>query len=86
MTCESCVECSGSGWVLSRDSLFLKIRKEILEMTQGRSDGNLKIYLQAPVAGYFRENKDRMEKQVGRSVEIIEDETLPWEHYKIILE
>lgn len=86
MTCESCVECSGSGWVLSRDSMFLKIRKEIIEMTQGRPDGNLKIHLQAALAVYFRENKDRMEKQVGRSIEIIEDETLPWEHYKIVLE
>ncbi len=86
MMCESCVECSGSGWVLSRDSMFLKIRKEILEMTQGRSDGTLKIYLQATIAVYFRENKERMEKQVGRSIEIIDDETLPWEHYRIILE
>ncbi|MCG3204226.1 MAG: Ribonuclease G [Elusimicrobia bacterium] len=86
MTCEMCVECSGSGWVLSRDSLFLKIRKEILEMTQGRPDGRLKIYLVPPVADYFRENKERMEKQVGRSIEVYNDEALPWEHYRIMLE
>jgi ribonuclease G len=86
MTGEACPECSGSGWVLSRDSLFLKIRKEILEMTQGRPDGNLKIYLISPVAEYFKEQKERMEKQVGRGVEIVADDTLPWEHYRIILE
>ncbi len=86
MTCETCVECSGSGWVLSRDSMFLKIRKEIIELTQGRPDGRLKIYLQSALAQYFRENKERMEKQVGRSVELIDDETLPWEHYRLILE
>ena len=86
MTCEPCMECSGSGWVLSRDSMFLKIRKEILEMTQGRPDGRLKIHLQAAIGQYFNENKERMEKQVGRSIEIIEDETLPWEHYRIVLE
>lgn len=86
MTCEMCVECSGSGWVLSKDSMFLKIRKEIIDMTQGRPDGKLKISLLPPVADYFRENKERMEKQVGRSIEILNDETLPWEHYRIILE
>lgn len=86
MTCEACEECAGSGWVLSRDSLFLKIRKEIIDLTQGRPDGNLKIYLLGQVAQYMRENKERLEKQVGRSIEIFEDATLPWEHYRIILE
>ncbi len=86
MTGESCPECGGSGWVLSCDSLFLKIRKEILEMTQGRPEGVLKIYLQSPVAGYFRENKERMEKQIGRTIEIFDDDTLAWEHYRIVLE
>jgi ribonuclease G len=86
MTGEPCAECAGSGWVLSRDSLFLKIRKEIIEMTQGRPDGNLKIFLKSPIAGYFRENKDRMEKQVGRPLEIVDDNTLSWEHYRMVLE
>lgn len=83
---EPCQECNGSGWVLSRESLYLKIRKEILELTQGRPDGVLKIHLSSVVAQYFRENKDRMEKQVRRSSEIIEDDTLPWESYKLVLE
>jgi ribonuclease G len=86
MTGEACQECQGSGWVLSRDSMFLKIRKEIVEMTQGRPDGSLKIYLKSPNAEYFRSNKERFEKQVGRMIEIHEDNTLPWEHYKIVLE
>jgi ribonuclease G len=86
MTGEPCPECNGSGWVLSRDSLFLKIRKEIIEMTQGRPDGNLKLYLKSVVAAYFKENRERLEKQVGRSVDIHIDDALPWEHYKIILE
>jgi hypothetical protein len=66
--------------------MFLKIRKEIVEMTQGRPDGSLKIYLKSPNAEYFRSNKERFEKQVGRMIEIHEDNTLPWEHYKIVLE
>ncbi|MBV9080092.1 MAG: ribonuclease E/G, partial [Elusimicrobia bacterium] len=86
MTGEQCPECNGSGWVLSRDSLFLKIRKEILDLTAGRPEGRLKIHLKSPVATYFKENKERLEKQVGRSVEPIEDDTLPWENYKITIE
>jgi ribonuclease G len=86
MTGEACPECHGSGWVLSRDSLFLKIRKEIIEMTQGRPEGRLKVSLKSPVAAYFKENKERLEKQVARSVEIVEDQSLPWEDYKIVIE
>jgi ribonuclease G len=86
MTGEPCSECNGSGWVLSRDSLFLKIRKEIIDLTQGRPEGTLKIHLKSPVAEYLKENKERLEKQVSRSVEIHIDDTLPWEHYRIVLE
>jgi len=83
---EFCLECNGSGYVLSPESMYLKIRKEILELTQGRPEGRLKIQLQSPVANYFKENKDRMEKQIRRSVEIAEDDTLAWEQYRIVLE
>src|SRR5262249_17178665 len=86
MTGEPCPECNGSGWVLSRDSLFLKIRKEILEMTHGPSDGDLKVFLKSPVANFFKENKERLEKQIGRPLEVLIDDALPWEDYKILLE
>ncbi|MCB4757596.1 MAG: Rne/Rng family ribonuclease [Elusimicrobia bacterium] len=83
---EPCTECSGSGWVLSRESLYLKIRKEILELTQGRPEGRLKIHLYSEIAAYFNENRERLEKQIRRSVEIIGDESLSWEQYRIVLE
>jgi len=83
---EPCKECSGSGWVLSRESLYLKIRKEVIEMTKGRPEGNLTINLKSPVASYFHENKDRLERQLHRTVKIIEDDTLSWENYRIVLD
>ena len=86
MTGEACPECNGSGWVFSCDSMFLKIRKEILDMTGNRGEGRLKIHLKGPVAAYFKENQERMEKQVGRAVELIADDTFPWESYKIVIE
>lgn len=81
-----CPECNGSGYVLSTESMYLRIRKEILDLTRGRTDGVLKIYLKGPIANYFRENKERLEKQIRREAQIIDDDTLPWEQYKVILE
>lgn len=86
MTGEPCPQCNGSGWVLSRESIFLKVRKEIIELTQGRPEGRLKLFFKSPVAAYFRENKERLERQIHRSFDISEDDTLSWENYKIILE
>jgi len=82
----ACNECGGTGWVLSSESLFLKIQKEILELTRGRSEGQLKIYLQNAVGQYFRENQGNFEKTIRRSSEIIDDDTLSRDQYRIILE
>lgn len=83
---EPCKECSGSGWVLSRESLYIKIRKEIIELTKGRPEGNLTVHLKSPVAAYFNENKERLERQLKRTLNIIEDDALSWENYKIVLD
>ena len=83
---EPCLECGGGGWILSRESLLLKIQKEINQMTTGREGGTIKIYLQSPLAGFFRDNLGRLEKRVNRSVEIVDDDTLSWEHYRIIIQ
>jgi ribonuclease G len=80
---EPCAECGGSGWVLSRESLFLKVVKEANKLIAARPDAQLRIALQTPVAAYFRENHGRLEKRIGRHAEIIEDETLSWDHYRI---
>jgi hypothetical protein len=60
--------------------------EEILDLTRGHPDGVLKIFLQSPIASYFRENKERLEKQIRRSAEIVDDDTLPWEQYRVTLE
>jgi len=86
LLCEPCEECTGSGWVLSKESLYFKIRKEILSITQGRADGRLKVSLAPHIADYFRSSQARMERQIHRTVEIQSDPTLPTENYKIILE
>jgi len=83
---EPCGECGGSGWILSRESLFLKIQKEIIQLTKGRTNGQLKINLQSGLANYFKENKGRLQKRIRRSAEIVEDDILSWDQYRIIIE
>jgi ribonuclease G len=83
---EPCQECAGSGNVLSRESIYLKIQKEILELTQGRGDGHLKIVVTPAVGDFIRERQERMEKIVRRSFEIQTDPTLSWEDYRIVID
>jgi ribonuclease G len=80
---DSCQECQGSGRVLSPESLYLKIQKEVSDLTQGRNDGHLKVTATPEVAAFLKEQKDRLERFVRRSVDIESDATLPWEDYRI---
>jgi ribonuclease G len=83
---EPCTECDGSGRVLSRESLYLKIQKEIGELTQGRQDGHLKLSVPPVVGDFIRERQDRLERLIQRQIEIHIDPTLPWEDYRILIE
>jgi ribonuclease G len=80
---EPCHECEGSGRVLSRESLYLKVQKEIMELTQGRPEGHLKLVLPSTVGEFLRERKDRLERFIRRPVQIEIDPTLAWEDYRI---
>ncbi len=84
--CRICSECSGVGMVLSDESLMIKIRKEIMSLTKGRSDGDMKIILNPETFPYFNERKSALEKLIHRTVQITPDQTLGQEDYKIILE
>ncbi|HOW28373.1 MAG TPA: Rne/Rng family ribonuclease [Elusimicrobiota bacterium] len=83
---EPCAECDGSGWVLSRESTYLKLEKEIKNMTQGRTDGRLRLLLPPAVADFVRQRQERLEKNLRRSIEIQSDPTLAWQDYRITLE
>lgn len=74
------------GKVLSRESLFIKMRREILALTKGRSEGKLRLLLHPNVCEYFQQRKHRFEHAVKRQLEIQSDSSLKWEDYKLILE
>ncbi|HRY29908.1 MAG TPA: Rne/Rng family ribonuclease [Elusimicrobiota bacterium] len=83
---EPCRECDGSGRVLSRESLYLKIQSEIEDLTKGRTDGTLKVSVPPVVGDFLRERQERLEKNLQRSIEVQIDPTLPWEDYRILIE
>jgi ribonuclease G len=83
---EPCAECMGSGHVLSRESLYLKIQQEIVELTRGRAEGTLRLTLPAVVGDFVRDRQERLEQFIRRGVEIQIDPTLPWEDYRIVIE
>ena len=84
--CRICTECGGKGMVLSEESLMIKIKKEIVNLTRGRQDGRLKLVLNPESFPYFTERKAGMEQTIQRLIEIQRDDTLSLEDYKIIVE
>lgn len=83
---EPCPQCHASGRVLSRDSLFIKLKREILNLTHGRPGDHIKLFLSPPVAQYFQERHQRLEQAVKHKLSIHPDPHLPWEEYRILIE
>lgn len=84
--CQTCMECNGNGMVLSNESLFIRIKKEILDITAGRQQGKLRVVLHPGVAEYFEQKKNELSKSIHRDFEINIDGTLRYDDYKIIVE
>ena len=83
---DECLECRGSGRVLSVESMRIRIQREIFELTQGRPGGQVRVVLHPALAEGFKEKQALIEKNVHRSVKIADDANLDWEDYSIILE
>ncbi|PIP85023.1 MAG: hypothetical protein CO113_09525 [Elusimicrobia bacterium CG_4_9_14_3_um_filter_62_55] len=83
---DECPECMGSGRVLSAESLRIRIQREIIELTQGRPGGNIRLVLHPQLAEVFEAKQKGIEESVKRVIKIVGDANLQWEDYRIILE
>jgi ribonuclease G len=83
---EECPQCHASGRVLSRESMYIKLKREILAMTHGRPGNQIKIALNPVVAEHFEERRQRLENMVKHKLIITPDPNLPWEEYRILIE
>lgn len=83
---EPCPLCHGLGSVLSRESLFIQINKELQQMKLTRHHGKVRIRLAPAVAVYFKERITRLKQSAGEDVEVQSAHDVPWEDYHIIVE
>jgi ribonuclease G len=83
---EACPQCHASGRVLSRESMYIRLKREILTLTHGRSGDQIKLFLGPAVAQYFQERLQRLESAVKHKLIITPDANLPWEEYRILIE
>ena len=83
---EECPQCNASGRVLSRESMYIRLKRDILNMTHGHPGHEIKISLSSPVADYVNERKSRLENAVKHKLIVTADATLPWEEFRILIE
>ena len=83
---EACPQCHASGRVLSRESMFIKLKREMMLLTHGRPGNAIKLFLQPTVAQYFQERHQRLENFIKHKLIIHADPHLPWEEYRILVE
>lgn len=86
---EACEVCQGSGRVLSKETIFLKVVRELNNLIGGRVVDLVRIQLPLSLVRYVKDNLSRLEKSLGaRPAKIVvqEDASLGWEEYKLILE
>jgi ribonuclease G len=84
---EMCPECNGVGRVLSRESLFIQVCRELEQMKVAGAHGTkVRIRLFPDVAQYFSERIGRLRNKAGDKVEIQGSKDVEWDDYQIIVE
>jgi ribonuclease G len=83
---EECPQCHATGRVLSKESMFIKVKREILNTTHGRPGNQIKLSLNPEVALYFQDRQLRLENFVKHKLIIVGDPNLAWEDFRILIE
>lgn len=84
---ETCPECHGLGLVVSRESLFIQICRELEQMKLAGAHGSkVRIRLAPAVAQHFNERISRLRKKAGEKVEVQSAKDIEWDDYQIIVE
>ncbi len=86
MLTEECPQCHGSGRVLSIESLRIKIQRDILNLTMGKTGGNMRVVVHPQVYDGLKSQIHLIEKNVRRNIKLASDPQLVWEDYRIIIE
>lgn len=83
---ETCPYCAGSGNVLSRETMALKIKKEIIKLVVHGGEQPVRLAVHPDIAEIFdKEYTEKIESRIGRKIVMESNARIHREDYKIIL-
>jgi len=82
---DECSECRGSGRIFSRESLYFKIKKEIVDLKNSLFQGRVQLRLHPDLMNYFQTYKEKLEQLSNQKIELISDLRLKRDDYQIVL-
>lgn len=83
---DTCPTCHGLGLVLSKESIFINVCDDIVQMNVDMHHGKVKIKLNPDVVEYFNERKGRLKELFKMDFEVKSDNNIDREDYQIIFE
>ncbi|MDD5686833.1 MAG: Rne/Rng family ribonuclease [Elusimicrobia bacterium] len=83
---ETCPYCEGSGKVLSRETMAIKIKKEIIKLVTRGGEQPVRLIVHPDIAEIFDEEYvKKIEDKIGRKMNVEGNSQIHREDYKIIL-
>jgi ribonuclease G len=83
---DTCPVCRGLGLVLSKESVFINVCDEIVQLKVDCYHGKIKIKINPDVVEYFKERKSRLRELFNAEFDIQASAEVPREEYQIIFE
>ena len=83
---ETCPYCEGSGHVLSRETMAIKIKKEILKLVTRGGEHSVCLVVHPDIAGVYNEEYiKKIENKIGRKIVVEANSQIHREDYKIMV-
>ena len=85
--CNICPSCSGSGIVLSHESLFMRIKNRVLQVLSSAqsSFSRVKVIAHPRLMVYLRESRSLLEKSVNAEIDLVFDANQNYSNFKIVI-
>jgi ribonuclease G len=85
---DTCPTCNGTGVVISKESLFIQVCRELEQMQLNRTSQQIKLCLniEPSIVEYFKERIHVLKKYGADNVEIQADRDIDRSDYRIVVE
>ncbi len=82
---EECAECLGSGRIISRETLYLRIKKELSDFKDALVSGKLRLRAHPDLVKYLQTHQQELKNIIRGDIELLTDPNLNRDEYQIIL-